>query len=171
MFTRRNVITGALVFLLLYVMTVPILWPAPTATATLPATARLDQDAPVQVELAACHSNVDLVEVRVYVDYTGCTATTDKPLYPVYLLQVPGRERWPRWNINRVTWPWRRHVTLQLPLRQLHADGLLQPGSLHGKIDVTLVYPSINRYNRSPDGYWARTVSYHSPFAMTVSAP
>lgn len=120
-----------------YFFLLPMFWPAPRVSVAVPATARLDADLPVRVQISAWHANYQLSMVRLFVDNATATAVPPgRPLYPIYLRQQRPRLAWNYWRVNRWTWPRRRRVDFVVPLKDLAAAGQLQPGVLTGKVDV-----------------------------------
>lgn len=165
-FRNKSRIAVALSFLfLLYWGLVPPFLPLPKLTVEMPAEARMDEDVPIAIRLDAWHPNFHVMQVRFYTDYGRTDVDGPKgPFYPQVLFQSEERAVWTRGRINRFAWPRHREMEVVLPLAQLTRDGVVRPGTVVGKIDVTLNVPDLHRRTF----HWGGE-RYHS--IRTVSEP
>ena len=131
----------------------------------------MNADVAVQVEVSACHANAHLCQVRFYVDNWQSTAVGPSgPLYAVILYEDSARPKWGYWRIKRWSWPhtWRRRFAV--PLRRLARQGLVQPGVLRGKVDVTVCYPDVTRYGHLPNwAYPSCSTMQSTPFTLELA--
>jgi hypothetical protein len=131
----------------LYLVVVPFFWPPPAAQVTIPKESAFNQDLHIDATVSAWHSNFVVVGVRFYVDFQKTTAHGPKgSLDTLSLYEGEGPPDWTFWNLNRLTWPCSEHLNLKVPLSELAAAGLVQPGVVVGKVDVSIAYrPGFNR--------------------------
>jgi hypothetical protein len=156
---------------LLYWGLLPWFWPEPKLSVEMPAQATLDADVPIRITLRAWHPNFKFMSVRFYVDHTRTDAEGPDGLFYPQMLYQSGEPtgRWPVRSVNRFSWPRQRTLEVSLPLKELAAQGLAGPGTIHGKIDVTINYPDvIQRYASAFGGYSARTRTLSEPFQLEV---
>lgn len=139
----QMVVTAVVVIFAAYFGGIPALWRLmpPTATAVIPERWPHDQDMPVQIRVAAMHSNYVVTQVRFYVD----AATVElegatEPFYPEVLLQAPRPRQWRRLTLNRLTFPRVQWMELQAPLARLAEEKRSGRGRLTGVLDVEFSY-------------------------------
>jgi hypothetical protein len=132
---------------------VPVWLPPPALSVDMPAETPVDRNLPIRIHLNAWHSNFEVVQVRFYSDYGKSDVDGPKgPFYPQVLYQLNEEVRWPFTKINRFAFPRHRGLDVVLPLAKLHADRVVKPGTVHGKIDVTLAYPDLHTRTFKPMG-------------------
>ena len=167
---NKRTVAGAAVFVFVYVFFVPWLWPLPEVTAEIPDRADLGQDIEIPITVSAWHSNVDVYEVRFYVDYYASTAKGEEGItYPIMVLQRPPRRYRGVWGFNHITRPWSDTVTVTVPLKKTAEDKLLGPGVLSGKLDVSISYRPGYTPERLPIVDHSRQTTISVPFAITLS--
>lgn len=166
-------LTGfVLTVFLVYWGFLPLFWPPPTLRVAMPAESALHADVPIVVTIDSWHPNFDIVSVRFYVDHTRTDAEGPEGLfYPQLLMEGAPRERWRPRDVNRFTWPRHRRLELVLPLGELAAQGLAGPGTIRGKIDVTLAIPNVrDRLGRHFGGFMTSTRMISEPFELKIDA-
>lgn len=160
--------------LLLYWGLLPLFIPLPKLSVDLPGETPFNQDVPITVNLDGWLPNFEILTVRYYVDHARSDVDgPNGPFYPQTIYQTSHPIRWHFTDINRFAWPRHREMTVVLPLSQLAAEGVIQPGTVRGKVDVTLAYPDL--YTRSIRTWGERdnrTRMLSEPFEMRfLSAP
>ncbi|MBI5092268.1 MAG: hypothetical protein HZB26_07445 [Candidatus Hydrogenedentes bacterium] len=137
----KRVVGGVLVVFAFYLVLPPMICPPPHATASIPETMSLREDPEFTAVVRAWHSNVNIVSVRFYVDYYASTAKGPKGLFnPTILYQGAPRDFSGLFDSSPLTYPWSKRLDLKLPLRDFAAQGLVGPGVLEGKLDISLSY-------------------------------
>jgi len=166
----KSVGTAAAVVFVAYLLILPLFWPAPKVTASMPEVVSLREDPEIPIVVKAWHSNIQVVQVRFYVDYHASTAKGAKGLLnpavlyeesPSTLRGILGR--------NILTRPCRKRLAVTVPLGDFARQELLGEGLLVGKLDVTVNYAMAGM--RHGDRTRARTaqVMRSVPFRWTVT--
>jgi hypothetical protein len=173
---RTKLIAGIALGMFYYVFVTPMFWPAPRVVTRLPTGASLDEDLPIEVVVSAWHANVEVRQVRFYVDSARSTAAHGPhgPLQPLILYRESGPRRhvWSFWQVNRLTWPRWTRLQVVLPLPELAAQGLTRPGVLRGKVDVELDYvPDTVEPLALWLGYSPLWAMHASPFELRILPP
>lgn len=151
--------------LVAYFALLPFLWPQPTAIASIPTAISLNQDTEIEITVHAWHSNVDVSQVRFYADFSTSTAKGPNGLFdPVVLLDAPPREFRGFLAASLLTRPWSKRLKVTLPLGEFAQQGLVGPGTLEGKLDVTIHFAAKNRRGTS-----SRQVTEAISFRIAVS--
>ncbi len=165
----KHIMGAVAVLIFLYVFFVPWLWPEPEVYADVPETAVLGQDLEIPITVSAWHSNVDVYQVRFYVDYQGSTARGEEGIFhPTVVLQREGQRYRGVWGWNHLTRPWSETLIVTVPLRQFAEEKLLGPGTLSGKVDVSINYHP-GRTIRAPyPADHTRQAMLSVPFQMTI---
>ncbi|MCC6156176.1 MAG: hypothetical protein IT367_20590 [Candidatus Hydrogenedentes bacterium] len=164
----KRALAVAGVAVLVYFVALPLFWPEPTVAADIPGEARMSETVPIRVSVHAWHRNVYIHQVRFYVDYTATTAKGPKgTFYPELIV-----EREPRRYVgflarNPLTVPYAQYVDTQIDLSKFIDQGLIGPGELIGKLDVTFNYHP-GRGGRSMIRDRTRTAIKSIPFQITV---
>ncbi len=139
----------------------PLFWPRPKATAELPHQHSYNEDMRVRITVFAWHNNVEIRQVRFYVDYQQTTAHgPEGPFYAMNLFHSgQPRRRWPFFGVNRFTWPRSRRADLTLPLAELAQRGVVRTGVVRGKLDISIAAPDLPGNLAPWIGYiiWERT--------------
>lgn len=137
--------------------------------AIIPTTVSLHEDLEIPVAIRAWHSNVQIVRVRFYVDYYASTAKGPKGLLnPTLVLEESSNAFDSHLGRDILTRPWRKHLTVTVPLRDFARQELLGKGLLVGKLDVTLNYAVAGRYGAGTRLTHMTHVVRSVPFQMTV---
>jgi hypothetical protein len=153
---------------LVYVAIVPMLWPEPAVDAVYPSEAGTNDTLPITVLVSAWHRNVDIGQVRFYVDYTATTAVGPKgTFYPELLVQREARRFVGPFARNPITWPYTQRFDGEISLAKYIDQGLIGPGELVGKIDVTFNYCS-GRGGRYATPDRTRTATKSVPFQIAI---
>ena len=114
-------------------------WPAPQVTASIPDTVPLSEDLQIPIVVKAWHSNVQVGQIRFYVDYQASTAKGSKGLFdPAVLFEAAPPAAPGFFARNILTRPWSKRLEVTVPLRDFAQQELLGQGLLVGKLDVTL---------------------------------
>lgn len=167
----KRILKIGIVFIVIYLVILPIFWPSPTAIAKMPDEAPHNQNLQAKIRIDSWHRNYQIVQVRFYVDYYKTTAHGSTGALPTTLIyQGKSRNEWGFWNINRFTWPRKQIITADVPLDKLSEQGLVRPGTAVGKIDVTLEYvPSASRtYRVFGGGFRALSATESTSFKMEL---
>ena len=151
-----------------YFVLLPLFWPEPAVTAELPSEARVADVLPIRVSASAWHSNVHIHQVRFYVDYTTTTAKGPKGIfYPELIVERDAARYAGAFGRNPFTWPHTEYVDTQLDLSKYIDQGLIGPGELIGKIDVTFNYHP-GRGGKTFNRDRTRTMTKSVPFRITI---
>ena len=154
---------------LAYLAILPMLWPEPAIEVTVPAEARMGETIPVAVSLSAWHSNIDIVNVRFYVDYTATTAVGPKgTFYPEMIVERQARRFMGPFGRNPITLPHTVRADGEVALGKYIDQGLIGPGDLVGKIDVTYNYTSGRGGRRTAGSDRTRTATQSVPFRIAI---
>lgn len=157
------------VALFAYFFLVPVIvWDPPSAAVGLPSSWPANQDLTFTVQLSAWHANFGVTGVRFYVDYHGSTSKGPEGLfYPAMVLQQQPPKLGGLLRTNRFTFPRSRQFQVTVPFREFAEQGLLGPGTLTGKVDVSCVSyePALDR-RYGGDHVESRTTSV--PFTITI---
>lgn len=130
---------------LLYWGFLPLFWPVPDLSIQMPSEISIDETVPIDIRLSSWHPNFEVGQVRFYVDYHNSDVHgPNGPLYPQMLRQIESEVQWTFWGVNRFSWPRERNLHLELALPELARKGVIMPGTVRGKIDVTVVYPDMH---------------------------
>lgn len=168
--TKGKAIGGVvLAVAIVYLFVLPWVVPPPRVSASIPAEVSLRNDPEIVATVRAWHGNVNVDGMRFYVDYYASTAKGPEGLFfPVMLFEgdAEQRGRSPRRSIFMR--PWRRSLTVKLPLRDFARQRLVGPGVLEGKLDVSLSYIRPGRRPRPLTGHLPRQVTESVPFRITV---
>ncbi len=148
----------------------PLFWPAPKATAELLEEYPYDEDLTVRIRVSAWHDNVKIRQVRFYVDYHQTTAHGPEGPFNTMRLFHSGKpaSRWPFFEVNRLTWPRSRQLDLTLPLGQLAQKGVVKPGLVSGKLDISIATPAMPGSLALWVGYLTRERTQHIPFTLRL---
>jgi len=155
-------------FVLVLFLIPPMLWPEPDVYAAYPLKANMRDTIPIRVSLKAWHRNIDVGQVRFYVDYTQSTAVGPNGVfYPELIVQrrprrFKGGGTWP----NPFAWPYAKHVDAEVVLSKYVEKGTIGPGELIGKIDVTYSYYSSRGGKYAMDR--TRTDTKSVPFRIQI---
>lgn len=155
---------------LVYLVALPFFWPLPRTEAILPTTAPLSSDLPVRVTIRAWHKNISIGQIRLYVDHANSTASgANGLLNPDMLYDNPPKQFRGPFSFSHLTFPYQVTLDVVAPLRSFAEQGLLGPGVLRGKIDVTYNFVPGRRGNTLPgaDSGTLRTDSV--PFEITIT--
>lgn len=169
MTTRAKQATGlALGFMAGYLVLLPFFWPEPRVSAIVPARARMNDVLQIEVAAHAWHRNLDITQVRFYVDYTATTAKGPNGIfYPELILERSGTSFRGLFRRNPLTCPYTQRMPAQFDLSRFASQGILGPGQLIGKLDITFNYvparPGKN-FNYDP----TRTMTKSVPFDITI---
>ena len=151
-----------------YLIVLPFFWPEPTVHAVLPAEARTTDSIPIAISLNAWHRNIDIGNVRFFVDYTATTAVGPKgTFYPEMIVERRPRQFAGSFAVNPLTWPHAERADATVALAKYIDQGLIGPGELIGKIDVTFNYAS-GRGGRRAFGDRTITTTKSVPFRITI---
>lgn len=151
-----------------YVVVVPLLWPEPTVAAEFPLETRMGDTLPIRVSVSAWHRNIQVHQVRFYVDYTATTAVGPKgTFYPEVPVQREAQRFVGAFARNPITWPHTEYVDTEIDLGKYIDQGLIGPGELIGKIDVTFNYHS-GRGGKTLNRDRTRTATKSVPFRITI---
>lgn len=166
----RLAIVAAIPFLA-YWGIAPLFWPLPDLSVTVPPETPIDAEVPIDIQLDALHPNFEIINVRFYVDhYNSDVHGPNGPFYPQNLHRIAEPVNWGFWEVNRFTWPRTRKRTVSLPLRELAAEGVVKPGTVRGKIDVTVAYPDVHsRMAQILGGFPTRSRMLSQPFEMEIT--
>lgn len=160
--------TGIALGALGYLAILPMLWPEPTVEVTFPAEARMSETIPIGVSLRAWHRNIDIGNVRFYVDYTATTAVGPKgTFYPETIVERTARRFAGPFARNPITFPHTVRADGEVALGKYIEQGLIGPGDLVGKVDVTFNYCS-GRGGRYATRDRTRTATQSVPFRIAV---
>ena len=142
----KRIAFGVGIALVVYLALIPLFWPQPTVSAVIPDTVSLKQDPEMEITVRAWHSNVDVSQVRFYADFYASTAKGPNGLFdPALLLETRPREFRGFLAASPITRPWSKRITVTLPIREFTEQGLVGPGILEGKLDVTVCYATKGR--------------------------
>jgi len=155
---------------LLYWGFVPLFWPLPELAVRMPTETSIDEAVPIDITLESWHPNFEVIQVRFYVDhYHSDVHGPEGTFYPQVLHQNESPVEWGYWDVSRVTWPRERKMKVELPLLELAREGVVKPGTVRGKIDVTLVYPDMHsRMVRLLGEYPKRSRMISQPFELRI---
>ncbi|MCC6489070.1 MAG: hypothetical protein IT364_16340 [Candidatus Hydrogenedentes bacterium] len=168
----RQMLIAAAVVVFVYLFFLPWVWPTPEVTAQIPERATLGQDIEIPISVFAWHSNVDVYQVRFYVDYYASTAKGEGGItYPIMVLQRPPRQYRGVWGFNHLTRPWSDTVSVTVPLKKTAEERLLGAGLLSGKLDVSISYHPGRTPRNLPTENLARQTTISVPFSITLSGP
>ncbi|HRI87970.1 MAG TPA: hypothetical protein PLJ47_10265 [Candidatus Hydrogenedentes bacterium] len=158
----------ALVVFVFYFVILPLLLPGPVVAVTLPAEAGMRDRIPITVSVRAWHRNIDISRVRFYVDYTATTAKGPKgTFYPELLLDTPGKRYVGAYGSNPLVLPYRQVKEVELLLARFAEEGLLGPGELIGKVDITYNFKP-NTGGKSATRDRTRTATQSVPFKILI---
>lgn len=160
-----------LTIFLIYWGLLPLLWPQPEFTATIPSEAPVDQDLVIPIRIRSWHPNIEVVSVRYYVDYYNSDVHGPAgTFYPQTILMTSAPLSWPPWKVNRFSWPRSQSIEAVLPLPQLVEEGVVQAGTVRGKLDVTLAWPNVHvRGTPFLGGFPNQTRMFSQPFEMRLT--
>lgn len=169
--TYKSVVPWVIGISLVYLGLIPWLWPRPNVAATLPTSAALGEDIPLEVTVSAWHSNFRATRVCFWVDPLRSNALVEQAaFYPIDVRDIVPRTSWPQWSINRVTWPRSRSYNFTVPLNQRWREGVLQAGVLQGMIWVTTETPNMGKNQRASGGGRNSSNSPQGiPFTLTIT--
>jgi hypothetical protein len=168
----RTAIIAVLAALGIYLVVLPLFWPAPEVAASIPDTVSLSEDLQIPIVVKAWHSNVRLGQVRFYVDHSASTAKGPKGLFdPAVLLEAAPPPPMGFFARNILTRPWSKRFEVTVPLRDFAQQELLGQGLLVGKLDVTLNCPVVTLGKRAAGTPRGRTIPVMRsvPFQITVT--
>lgn len=124
----------------LLILSIPNLLSAPTVKIDLPKEARFGEDLRANVLASAWHYKFEINQVDLEI-----TAADGSPSQAILVHKHPGGLFW--WQSTGFFlpfWPSSKMLTLDLPLKKLSQERVVQPGILKGKLEVTIVYrPSL----------------------------
>jgi len=166
----KHIAIGIAAAAFLYLFFVPWAWPMPEVEAQIPQSAVLGQDIQIPITISAWHSNVDIYNVRFYVDYHGSTAHGEEGLFnPTPVFDKQGQKYIGVWGFNHLTYPWSETMYVTVPLSQFANEKLLGPGTLTGKLDVNFNYRPghVGRYGPGHD--YTRQHMASVPFQITIA--
>ncbi|MDP3981165.1 MAG: hypothetical protein Q8Q33_07130 [Chlamydiota bacterium] len=170
MVINRRVLLLVLVLALIYLFSIPEFWPQPKCQILMPDKHALSQDLPVPILIQAWHSNVNIAEIRFYPDNHTSEAIDKKPFYPVILYRKENKKDWKYWDVNTLSWPQEKSITIDLPFSEWAKDHTLKSGLLIGTLDITLNYPIVRRSSYYPGlGYRAQETTKRHPFQIILS--
>jgi len=163
-------IIGILAAIIVYFILLPSFWPAPTVELQLPDSAQLDRDAKITLTVSSWHANVQVTSVYLVIDYDNYLELgLPAGVHPISLFQEDKVKQFWNWP-NRFTWPRHRRYEYILPLREMAAQGLSEPGIMQGHAHVLINYPHLFRYNRIYGlGYRSNPREYAEPFSITLT--
>ena len=165
--TKRALIFGGIA-VIVYFVALPLFWAEPTVAAEIPSEARMSDTLPVRVSVHAWHRNVQIHQLRFYVDYTTTTAKGPKGIfYPELIVQEEPRRFAGSFARNPLTVPFTQHVDSQIDLSKYIDQGLIGPGELIGKVDITFNYHP-GRGGRSMIRDRTRTATKSVPFRIAI---
>lgn len=164
----KGILGGVGFAILAYVAIVPMFWPEPTVDAVFPSEAGMRETLPIRVSLHAWHRNIDIGNVRFYVDYTATTAVGPKgTFHPELIIERRPRRFVGPFARNPLTFPYAQWFDAEVDLEKYVEQGLIGPGELIGKIDVTFNYIS-GRGGRYATSDRTRTATKSVPFRIAI---
>jgi len=136
----KNVLRVVGIFLFFYFFGCPILWifVKPKVTVSVPNEWQYNTDMPIHIKVRAGHKNFIIQQVRIAFEYNP--SSKQKTPYPIILYSTQKRDRWSIWEINRFTLPFKKEIDVVLPLAELSNKGQIQPGTIKGRIRVSVDY-------------------------------
>ncbi|NUM53253.1 MAG: hypothetical protein HUU46_06390 [Candidatus Hydrogenedentes bacterium] len=164
----KRILGGAGIAVVVYFVVLPMLWPEPTVSAVIPPEVGMHESLPIRVSLNAWHRNIDVGNVRFYVDYTATTAVGPKgTFYPELIVERRPRSFAGAFVRNPITWPYAQRFDAEVNLGKYVEQGLIGPGNLIGKIDVTFNYCS-GRGGKRIGRDVTRTTTKSVPFRIAI---
>ena len=155
---------GALGIAVVYIIVVPFFWPLPDVSAVIPTEAGLQDVMKMNVAVHAWHPNVDITRVRFYVDYTNTTAKgTEGIFYPQHIIERTGKTFGGFMGRTPISMPYTQRLAAEIDLGKFADEGLLGPGELIGKLDISFNYATSRpgkSFRRDPTRSATRSVPF-----------
>ncbi|MDZ4860439.1 MAG: hypothetical protein SGI88_15795 [Candidatus Hydrogenedentes bacterium] len=159
---------GVIGIIAAYLIILPFFWPDPRVSAVVPAQSGMRDVLKFEVAIHAWHRNVDITRVRFYADYTTTTAKGPKGIfYPELVIDRPGKNYWGPLKRNLLSWPYTQRMPAEFDLSRFADKGLLGPGELIGKLDISFNYAPARpgkSFRRDP----TRTATQSVPFRIVI---
>jgi hypothetical protein len=152
---------GSLIFFGLYAVVLPGNWPSPRVETEHAAAVPRGQDLPLKVTVKAWHPNFSVRQVSFAVNNVNSSALAPgKTFVPLNLYSGKVVKEWKVGFRNRMTWPRKTTLDLQVPLGRLTTEGTLGRGELQGTFDVTLDYTKVTMKSGYPPLSVRRRIPY-----------
>ena len=168
----KKAVTAFFVVVFVYFLGIPLFWGAwvPSAMANLPEAWPHDRDLPVQISVRSVHGNVEVSQVRVYVDHTQTRLEgPEQAPYPFLILDKAPRQTWSAFSANRFTYPRTQTLELVIPFARMAGEEQVGPGVFAGNLDIRIDYMgSMGRHRGFMGTFRSSQVAERIPFVMQL---